>query len=43
VADGGGLGSRLIDATVKRLKGLAVWEQAMPGTRFNLYLQLDAQ
>ncbi|MET3711891.1 two-component sensor histidine kinase [Sphingomonas trueperi] len=43
LADGGGLGSRLIDATVKRLKGLAVWEQAMPGTRFNLYLQLDAR
>ncbi|RSV39735.1 sensor histidine kinase [Sphingomonas sp. ABOLE] len=35
-----GLGSLLIDATVKRLNAIAVWEQASPGTRFNLYLNL---
>lgn len=35
-----GLGALLIDATVKRLDAIAVWEQASPGTRFNLYLNL---
>ncbi|OAN57585.1 hypothetical protein A7X12_06865 [Sphingomonas sp. TDK1] len=38
-----GLGSLLIDATVKRLNAIAVWEQASPGTRFNLYLNLHPQ
>lgn len=38
-----GLGSLLIDATVKRLNATAVWEQASPGTRFNLYLNLHPQ
>ncbi|WP_066721544.1 sensor histidine kinase [Sphingomonas pituitosa] len=37
-----GLGTRLIDATVRRLQGSAVSEQAMPGTRFRLHLNMDA-
>jgi two-component sensor histidine kinase len=31
-----GLGSRLIDATVRKLDGLATWEDARPGLRFRL-------
>ncbi|WP_260600246.1 sensor histidine kinase [Sphingomonas endolithica] len=35
-----GLGARLIAATVARLGGTAVWEDAQPGTRFRMTLSL---
>jgi two-component sensor histidine kinase len=37
-----GLGGRLIDATVRRVRGSAAWEHAAPGTRFRLHLKADA-
>lgn len=35
-----GLGSRLIAATVAKLGGIAVWEDAQPGTRFRMTISL---
>jgi two-component sensor histidine kinase len=40
LASDGGLGSRLIDTTVRRLRGTARWERAEPGTRFLLHFSL---
>lgn len=37
-----GLGRRLIDATVARLGGCAVWEDAEPGTRFRMDVRLQS-
>lgn len=35
-----GLGSRLIEATVRQLAGRAEWQDARPGTRFSLHFKL---